>query len=492
VGARFFGTGSRRHLAAAPFVSARFILARRVALALLTAALATIALAARADAYVYWAADPTDESGTPAIGRANLDGSNPNQTFITGAYWGQSGGPYGLAVDLAPDIEGNKYVYWTVLLEQGSNVFGAIGRATVDGTVVPQTPFMADVGFSPTDVAVRGGFIYWSQLPRTAVGLPGMIGRALSLRGDDPGNFIQPLQSPLGIAVDDTYIYWVDSVPLTEGATPVSTIGRARLDGTDMPNERWLVAAGASELWRDVAVDAKHVYWSNASIGSPAGRIGRARLNGSGPPTAVNEDWISGATNPYAVAVDAAHIYWSNYDFSTPASSIGSANLNATNVQQNLIALSSGVTVQGLAVDAGPFACAGKAATIAGTGRSDTLPGTNGDDVIAARGGDDTVSAGGGDDLVCGSAGNDVVRSGDQPDMLDGGTGNDVLSGARGNDRIVGGPGVDLLSGGVGKDVLRAADGTRDVVRCGAGRDRAVVDRKDSVSSSCERVLVAR
>jgi serralysin len=76
--------------------------------------------------------------------------------------------------------------------------------------------------------------------------------------------------------------------------------------------------------------------------------------------------------------------------------------------------------------------------------------------------------------------------------MLDAGTGNDVLSGARGNDRIVGGPGVDLLSGGDGKDVLRAANGTRDVVRCGAGRDRAVVDRKDSVSSSGERVRVAR
>jgi hypothetical protein len=115
-------------------------LARRAALALATLAVATIALAARADAYVYWAANPTGGSGTPAIGRANLDGTNPNQTFITGAYWGQSGAPYGLAVDLAPDIEGNKYVYWTVLFEQGSTVNGAIGRATVDGTVVPQTP----------------------------------------------------------------------------------------------------------------------------------------------------------------------------------------------------------------------------------------------------------------------------------------------------------------------------------------------------------------
>jgi hypothetical protein len=501
--ARPDGAGSHRFLEGAHAVRAPN-LARRAALALATLAVATIALAARADAYVYWAAYPTDESGTPAIGRANLDGSNPNQTFITGAYW-PSGGPYGLAVDLAPDIEGNKYVYWTVLFEQGSNVFGAIGRATVDGTVVPQTPFMADVGFSPPDVAVRGGFIYWSQLPRTAVGRPGMIGRALSLRGEDPGNFIQPLQLPLGIAVDDTYIYWADSVPLTEGATPVSTIGRARLDGTDMPNERWLVAASANESWRDVAVDAKHVYWASAT--SSGGAIGRAKLNGSGAPTAVNPDYIT-ATIPAAVAVDATHIYWSNLDPNTRTSSIASANLNATNVQQNLIPLSTGITVNGLAVDAGPSACAGEAATIAGTGRSDTLRGTDGDDVIAARGGDDTVSARGGDDLVCGAGGADVIRGGRGDDRLRGGRGDDRLRGGTGNDVMHGGASDDRLVGGAGRDLLRGASGAdrlvsrerraagqarvSDRVDCGPGSpDLAVADRRDHVRR-CERVRLGR
>ena len=35
---------------------------------------------------------------------------------------------------------------------------------------------------------------------------------------------------------------------------------------------------------------------------------------------------------------------------------------------------------------------------------------------------------------------------------------------------------------------IAAADGTRDTVRCGKGRDRVVADRVDRVSRDCERV----
>ena len=66
---------------------------RRAALVLATLAVATLALAARADAFVYWA-----NQGTDAIGRANLDGTGANQSFITDAT-----GPWGVGVD-APTI----------------------------------------------------------------------------------------------------------------------------------------------------------------------------------------------------------------------------------------------------------------------------------------------------------------------------------------------------------------------------------------------------
>jgi Ca2+-binding RTX toxin-like protein len=52
----------------------------------------------------------------------------------------------------------------------------------------------------------------------------------------------------------------------------------------------------------------------------------------------------------------------------------------------------------------------------------------------------------------------------------------------------VGGAGSDRISGGAGNDVIRAKDGTRDVIRCGAGRDTVVADRSDKVRKDCERV----
>src|SRR3954447_14063359 len=83
------GTGSAR-LVEAGTCSWRSILLRRAALGLAALLVATLALAARADAFVYW----TNFNGT--IGRANLDGTGVDQSFITGA-----SRPTGVAVDKA-------------------------------------------------------------------------------------------------------------------------------------------------------------------------------------------------------------------------------------------------------------------------------------------------------------------------------------------------------------------------------------------------------
>lgn len=97
--------------------------------------------------------------------------------------------------------------------------------------------------------------------------------------------------------------------------------------------------------------------------------------------------------------------------------------------------------------------------------------GTVGNDVIRGTRGADILCGAGGNDKVSGLAENDVVR---------GDAGNDLLDGGRGSDRIEGGP---------GNDVVVARDGTRDRVNCGPGSDRAVVDRRDAVDRTCERVL---
>lgn len=91
-----------------------------------------------------------------------------------------------------------------------------------------------------------------------------------------------------------------------------------------------------------------------------------------------------------------------------------------------------------------------------------------------------------GDDLR-GLGGNDRLFGGDGADCLRGDAGRDRLSGGPGDDLLVGGTGIDVLLGEAGNDRLEARDGVRDVVNCGAGRDVAIVDRRDR-ALSCEVV----
>lgn len=105
-------------------------------------------------------------------------------------------------------------------------------------------------------------------------------------------------------------------------------------------------------------------------------------------------------------------------------------------------------------------------------------PGTRADDELIGGGGRDRLSGGRGEDVLLGRG---------SADCLDGGRGDDLVSGGAGADRIRGGSGTDRLVGGSGADRIHARDGRRDLVRCGAGSDVAIVDRSDRVSG-CERV----
>lgn len=88
------------------------------------------------------------------------------------------------------------------------------------------------------------------------------------------------------------------------------------------------------------------------------------------------------------------------------------------------------------------------------------------------------LAGGGFDDVILGMGGNDTLLGGAGDDRLDGGAGNDVITGGSGADTILGGP---------GSDTIYAADGERDIIDCGPGRDRAVVDSVDVVKN-CEVV----
>jgi hypothetical protein len=109
--------------------------------------------------------------------------------------------------------------------------------------------------------------------------------------------------------------------------------------------------------------------------------------------------------------------------------------------------------------------------------KGERLEGTRAHDLIRGRGGNDRIK---------GRGSGDCLHGGKGADAIEGGTGRDGLWGSRGADTLRGGSGHDRLNGGPGRDRILARDGVRDIVRCGTGRDHAIVDAKDA-TRGCER-----
>src|SRR5215216_3831591 len=136
-----------------------------------------------------------------------------------------------------------------------------------------------------------------------------------------------------------------------------------------------------------------------------------------------------------------------------------------------------------------------------GTNDPDTLRGTNKADILLGRGANDNLLGGPGKDIVYG--GDENRLSGGDKNMV-GGSGNDSVIGGRGSDNVLGEEGKDLVadgpdrefatdnvSGGEGNDVVAAVNRPAfvDIVSCGGGFDRVIVDRKDVLAPDCEKVF---
>ena len=280
---------------------------RRPAVAIAAAfvfCLLSLALGARAEAYIYWT-----NPATNSIGRANLDGTDVDQSFISGAI-----DPRGIAVDAG-------HIYW-VNWGDGSYVTNSIGRANVDGTGVEQKFIPWSPGhFSLGAVAVDAHNIYWGDF--------GTIGRASLDGGQQLWGFITDAGVPPGVAVDAGHVY------LSYGSNYGNSIGRAAISGGQAD---WTFIIGATDP-HGVAVDANHIYWANSGADS----IGRANLDGTG----VDQSFITGAHGAIGIAVDANHIYWTN----SGTDSIGRANLDGTGVDQSFF-ITGADNPQGVAVNA--------------------------------------------------------------------------------------------------------------------------------------------
>jgi virginiamycin B lyase len=314
IDARYVGSGSPslvEGVAGARVL--RSTLVHRAALALVALAVATLALAARADAFVYWTNSGSNFTGP--IGRANLDGTGVNRSFI------RADNAQGVAVDGA-------HIYWANLDTYNGS---SIGRANLDGTGVNQS-FIGFPVNSPQLMAVDSAHVYWADsFLNNNNQNTGVISRAnLDGSGAIQSFIVVSGAVPDGVAVDAAHIYW----------TSGNAIGRANLDGTGV-NQSFIT--GANGPW-GVAVDGAHIYWVNTASGT----IGRANLDGTG----ANQNFIAGnpANVPEGVAVDGAHIYWANTEGGGGGGTIGRANLDGTGVNQSFI---TGATYPvGVAVDA--------------------------------------------------------------------------------------------------------------------------------------------
>jgi|GEM_PF-2706608 len=222
-------------------------------------------------------------------------------------------------------------VYWTNSV--GDPLY-SIGTAPLNGGV-GNPSFIPGLPDSPNGIAVYGTYIYW-----TNPGYPnGTIGRA-GLDGSDVNeNFIPGAGPPIGdasnVAVSGDYIYW----------SSLYAIGRANLDGTDVrPN---FIPSSDSFLGAfSVAVDENYIYVGGEALntqmpGYGVFTIGRAKLDGTG----LEPYFISlGGHAPFAVAVNGTYIFWAD----DTAHTIGRAKLNGTDVLENFIPGANGT---GVAVD---------------------------------------------------------------------------------------------------------------------------------------------
>ena|GEM_PF-760585 len=217
--------------------------------------------------HVYWS---NAEAGT--IGRAEIGGANPEPSFITGLE-----SPEGIAVD-------SGRIYWAEARDHQEG-HGTIGRATLAGGSV-EKEFISGAG-DPRGVAVSSEYVYWTNGANTD------IGRATITGGSPEQSFISRSDKrPWGIAVDASNLYWI------EQEAGNAYVIKTNVDGSDES------LRGVTRQARSIAVDSNYIYWSDPEKAT-IGRLGLNLLD-------ENAEFLSGVQGVFGVATDSSHIYWAS------------------------------------------------------------------------------------------------------------------------------------------------------------------------------------
>jgi hypothetical protein len=284
--------------------------------------------------HIYWI-DPQ----TQTIGRAKLDGTDPEDEFITPPAPEPEPGVR-IAIDLRGLAVDSEHIYWsnageTILNDNNSPTAfyeGVIGRARLNGAgpATEEDPEFIKKALNPEALAVDSEHIYWTspQYASPSGGGRGFIGKARKADGGeaDPKliETFETMKEAPGIAVDSEHIYW----SVSSGNS--SVIARAKLDGTGASGNDNIdfIYLGENVGGKGLAVQGNHIYWTTETDE----KIGRATLiedkvaeekakkeeeetGEKKTPVLVTEitpGLIEGANHPVGLAADANHLYWSS------------------------------------------------------------------------------------------------------------------------------------------------------------------------------------
>ncbi|HJS96113.1 MAG TPA: choice-of-anchor D domain-containing protein [Solirubrobacteraceae bacterium] len=230
-----------------------------------------------------------------SIGRAGINGSNPDYGFASGNL------PAGMAVD-------QTRVYWFDFGTGGSQI-SSVSRDGAGFTTVVTGMNLND--FGEASIAIAGGQIFWTEPVENAIGEANLDGSGVN------HDFITGAADPTGIAVSDGHIYWTNTVS--------GTIGEANLDGTDV-NQDFITGLTSPQ---SLAATDSHLYFIDIPPSPSPETFGEANLDGSG----VDQSFLTGVSG-LALAVDSHHLYWSQ---PTVHGAVGEANLDGTDVNANLV-----------------------------------------------------------------------------------------------------------------------------------------------------------
>ena len=226
--------------------------------------------------HIFWA---NSNPGGTSIGRANLDGSNVNPNFITGAT-----APGGVAVTAT-------HVYWT----NNSPTIGedSIGRANLDGSGVNQDFISVMPDANLFEVAVNATHIFWGN--SFTIGRANVNGTRAKTGLPQPRH--RRACGPARAELDPPLLDFDREQRQRGTYGPAGFVGRANLNGTGIVPHFIPANTGSG-----VALFGGSIYWGNfGQTINVSNTIGRANVDGTG----VNQALVPKANFPNGVDVDA-------------------------------------------------------------------------------------------------------------------------------------------------------------------------------------------